>query len=102
MINVLIARELWRQLHIFAGLKKPLRAQEVFLGDWLENVEAQLDCGSCFRKVKRFLKLWPIEYGEGLWLWSVCLHDYVNKELGRALFLPHLTLAPLRTRGIIY
>lgn len=101
MIDVAVARRLWSELHTAAkGLKSNLD-QISFMVKWMDEAKDAIECTSCWAKVKRFCGLWPIAYGEELWLWSICLHDYVNKELGRPLFRPDLTLAPLLAKGII-
>lgn len=101
MIDANTARHFWNELHTNAkGLKSNLD-QKRFMANWLLDVEAALGCSSCWGKVKRFCARWPVAYGEELWLWSICLHDYVNKEMGRPLFYPDITLAPLKQKGII-
>lgn len=102
MMDQATARRMWYCLHRFARREKARVNQVAFVEKWLSDVEAKLGCTSCFWKVKRFCDLWPVAYGEELWLWSICLHDYVNKELGRSLFHPDITLAPLMAKGIIH
>lgn len=94
-------RRLWKGLHTFAENVFDGNTQRMFFSLWFSEVEGALGCSSCFRKLKWFREKWPEDYGQGFGLWSQCLHDYVNKELGKPLFLPDLTLAPLRLRGII-
>lgn len=101
MMDVAKARRLWIDLHDFAQRVKVRHDQLSFMDNWLNEAHSIVDCASCWWKVVRFCNLWPIEYGDGLYLWSICLHDYVNKELGRVLFYPDLTLEPLIKRGII-
>lgn len=92
---------MWQELHEFAGIKKDILDQISFVENWLQAVHEEIDCNSCWWKVRNFCRLWPVAYGEDLYLWSICLHDYVNKEMGKPLFYPDLTLAPLKARGII-
>lgn len=94
-------RRLWGELHEFARGSKLRHDQLTFFPRWLAEVEQTLGCVSCFWKVERFCKLWPVAYGEEFELWATCLHDYVNKEMGRNLVYPDLTLAPLKAKGII-
>lgn len=98
-MNAHTGRELWKQLHEIplAGVS----FQEYIFPLWMESVKALLECPSCFRKIIFFLRKWPVEYGEGFDLWAKCLHDYVNKELGKPLFFKELTLEPLKERGIV-
>lgn len=101
MIDALKTRKLWYELHTFAKEIKVSSAQLSFVENWLQRAHATLGCPSCWWKVRNFCRAWPVSYGDDLYLWSICLHDYVNKEMGKALFYPELTLAPLRLRGII-
>lgn len=101
MINVAVTRQLWHELHTRAECWKFDLDQKTFVANWLSDVEDTLGCASCWSKVKLFCKLYPVDYGQELWLWSICLHDYVNKEMGHPLFYPDLTLAPLRLKGLI-
>lgn len=101
MIDVQKTRWLWSELHEFANKVKVGQDQLLFMSTWLHKSFMALGCVSCWFKVKRFCDLWPIAYGEELYLWSICLHDYVNKEMGKPLFYPELTLAPLRAKGIL-
>lgn len=96
MIDVFVARRLWEQLHTFARGQKI--SQDLFLNAWLADVQSMLNCETCFKKLVRFVQLWPPD--SDLNLWAICLHDYVNKEMGKPLFFPELTLAPLFKRGI--
>lgn len=100
-MDALIGRALWFELHSKAGELKVDLGQISFMADWSARAEAALGCRSCWWKVERFCKLWPIAYGADFYLWSICLHDYVNKELGRPFFFPELTLAPMTAKGII-
>ena len=88
---------LWIELH--EGVKVSLD-QKMFVSAWLTKAKGLLGCSSCWIKVNRFLKLWPVDSIENGVLWAACLHDFVNKELGKPLHLPNITLAPLRQRGI--
>ena len=99
MINVEKARWLWKELHEFNS--KVSLDQVSFMCQWLPSVKFLLGCESCFRKLEYFMRLWPVEYGEGFQTWGICLHDYVNKELGRNLFYPDLTRPLLAAKGII-
>lgn len=99
MMDALTGRILWFQLHT-AG-KWSSDKQRAFLYVWLERVKFNLGCSTCFKKVDWFISKWEPEYGKGFDMWAMCLHDYVNKELGKPLFAPHLTLEPLAKRGII-
>lgn len=94
-------QELWRKIHAFAKSTKSVSEQELFFSYWMLEVHSSIGCETCFKKVVRFLKLWPADFGKGFHLWSICLHEYVNKELAKPMFAPNLTLAPLRQRGII-
>lgn len=94
-------RQLWRVLHLYASHPNVSLDQQIFFSEWLAEVQKSLGCESCFKKVVWFQVKWPVDYGENFYLWSICLHDYVNKELGRPLFLPNLTLEPLTKRGIL-
>lgn len=94
-------QELWRKIHIFAKGSKSVLEQELFFSYWMAEVHSGIGCESCFKKIGFFLKQWPTDFGKGFHLWSMCLHEYVNKELGKPMFAPNLTLAPLRNRGII-
>lgn len=100
-MHVDVAHALWIELHAHAKELQSETAQRMFMTRWLAEAEKATGCTSCWKKVERFCRLWPVAYGAGLWLWSVCLHDYVNKELGKGLFYPQLTLAPLFAKGII-
>ncbi len=108
MMDVTRARQLWHDLHHFADIAAIYvdnvevdLDQQGFMSNWFAHVKATLECSSCWRKVEYFCRLWPVAYGDGLRLWSICLHDYVNKELGRPLYHPDLTLAPLTEKGIV-
>lgn len=101
MIDTDKARMLWGELHSFGKQEHTLSQQMLFFAEWLASVEAMLGCATCFKKVKLFLSKWPVDYGEGFHLWGICLHDYVNKDLGRNLFYPQFTIAPLTSRGIL-
>lgn len=101
MTDVAKTRALWLELHEFAKKVKVRHDQLSFIAVWLRDTHDALDCGSCWNKLVWFCKKWPIAYGEEFYLWSICLHDYVNKEMGRPLFYPELTLAPLTARDII-
>lgn len=102
MIDAIKARVLWYELHLFqSGQKIDLDQQKTFFAGWLVRVENLLDCSTCFRKLKWFLSKWPVDYGEGFHTWGICLHDFVNKQLGRKLFYPEISLAPLTKHGII-
>lgn len=100
MIDPTTGRLLWAQLHMFAA-QRASDAQKAFLPVWLERVKFNLGCVSCYKKTERFISLWPPDFGKGFELWANCLHDYVNKELGKPLWAPHLTLEPLKLKGII-
>lgn len=99
MMSPQTGNALWAQLHLVA--KQTTARQEVFFPVWMDRVKFNLGCVSCGKKLDWFCKLWPVAYGKEFWLWSICLHDYVNKEMGRPLFHPDLTLAPLRSKGLI-
>lgn len=101
MMDANRGRRLWQILHLYAKHQKSGLDQQIFYSEWLAEVKKEIGCESCFNKVVWFVKKWPVDYGEGFYLWSICLHDYVNKELGRKLFFPELTLEPLRKYGII-
>lgn len=101
MMHVTIAHMLWSELHSMAREEISPSSQRMFMQRWLEETKALAACPSCWWKVERFCTHWPVAYGADLWLWSVCLHDYVNKELGKPLFYPELTLAPLTAKGIL-
>lgn len=101
MINPVKGAELWKLLHETAKEEKDTVKQHNFMCSWWLKVEYLLGCASCFRKLKRFIDRWPVDFGEGFYLWTICLHDFVNKEMGRKLFYPKFTLAPLTERGII-
>ncbi len=101
MMHADTGRALWFAIHNYAELIKDEQRQREVFALWVKDVELTIGCKSCFKKLERFMKLWPVAYGEGLYLWSICLHDFVNKELGRKLFYPELTLAPLMQKGII-
>lgn len=94
-------RQLWRVIHLYAKHPNVSQDQQIFYSEWLAEVKNVIGCESCFKKVKWFEQKWPVEYGEHFYLWSICLHDYVNKELGRALFFPDLTLEPLKQHCIL-
>ena len=99
MMRAEVGNALWESLHQAARFT--VAEQQTFFPSWLEMVRAQLGCKSCEWKLDRFMRLWQVDYGEGFYMWSICLHDYVNKELGKGLFFPNLTLAPLAYYGII-
>lgn len=101
MMHITVAHALWSELHAESKELRSELAQMMFMTRWLEEAKACLGCSSCWQKVERFCTLWPVAYGEDLWLWSICLHDYVNKEMGKPLFYPDLTLAPLTAKGIV-
>lgn len=98
MIDANKARLLWHELHEFMGTEDQ---QKAFFSAWLSRVELMLGCASCFKKVRQFVSYWPVDYGEGFHFWGICLHDSVNKDLGRSLFYPEITVAPLTRRGIL-
>lgn len=98
MMHVDTARGLWAALHRYS--QKSEREQRIDFHFWLIEVESTIGCETCFRKLQWFLKMWPVEFGEHFWLWSICLHDFVNKQLGRKLFYPDLTVEPLTAKGI--
>jgi len=100
-MHIDVAHALWSELHAHAKELQSPTAQRMFLTRWLAEAKAVSGCTSCWKKVERFCQLWPVDYGDGLWLWTICLHDYVNKDLGKPLFYPQLTLAPLLEKGII-
>jgi len=95
-------RELWASLHTFAGMRETPDMQLVFMEDWLAKVGVAMGCPTCFHKVVRFTRRWAPDYGEGFETWAFCLHDYINKELGKKMFKPELTLALLLQKGIIH
>lgn len=95
------AHRLWSELHTAAKELKTGLDQISFMAKWAIEAEAALGCGSCWKRVKWFCSKYPITYGSELWLWTICLHDFVNKEVGRPLFYPDLTLARLKLKGII-
>lgn len=101
MIDITKSRELWRQLHEFGTSNDTPKEQNEFILEWICSVKKLIRCKSCFRKLVVFLLRWPVEYGEGFYLWGLCLHDYINKELGKRLFYSQLTLTPLMGKGII-
>ena len=101
MIDITKARKAWADLHEIGLAVDSPSSQRVFMLDWFRYVRDVIDCQSCLWKLALFLDRWPVEYGEGFYLWGVCLHDYVNKELGKKLFYPELTLAPLTKKGIL-
>jgi len=101
MMHQITAHILWLELHTEAKRLKSNLAQKMFMLAWMAEAKASLGCSSCWQKVEWFCQHWPVAYGKDLWLWSICLHDYVNKELGKPLFYPQLTLAPLTRKGII-
>ncbi len=101
MTDVSQSRKLWRQLHHFGLLDYDPKDQEAFFTEWVQSVSNVIQCTTCFRKLLFFLNHWPVDYGEGFYLWGLCLHDYINKELGKPLFYPNSTLEPLRLHGII-
>lgn len=92
---------LWSALHVAGKDLISSNSQKIFFECWIFQVEGDIGCETCFKKLQWFLKMWPVDYGEGFYLWGICLHDFVNKELGRPFFYPNLTLEPLRGRGII-
>jgi hypothetical protein len=96
-------QELWKRLHDFAQANESSpQAQESFFVDWFLEVEAAIGCASCYRKLFRFVKFWPPDFGGNFYFWTICLHDYVNKELGKPLHFPELTIAPLRLIGLMH
>ncbi len=99
MMDTQTGRILWYQLHCAAD--NNMIAQKGFIPVWLDRVKFNLGCTSCYKKLEWFMSKWPPEYGKGFDLWVTCLHDYMNKELGKPLFAPHLTLEPLTQKGII-
>lgn len=102
MIDASKGRALWGELHAVGRREKiNLAQQKAFFAAWLMKVETLLTCQSCFRKLSFFVSKWPVDYGEGFHVWGICLHDYVNKELGRDLFHPEISIALLTRRGII-
>lgn len=97
-MDALAGRMLWKRLHEFA--EEGIYAGR-FFEKWMLEVKANIGCETCFKKLVWFLKKWPVDYGNGFQLWAFCLHDFINKELGKPLHFPELTLDPLIIRGII-
>lgn len=98
-MNALGGQKLWGELHQAATLSPS--DQLMFFTFWLNQVREELGCVSCYRKLTWFLGMWQPDFGEGFKLWGFCLHDFVNKELGKPFFHPEVTLDPLTRRGII-
>jgi hypothetical protein len=98
MIDVFQARALWGELHSHSS--KSNHDQVLFLSSWLKRVREILTCSTCYAKVERFKNLYQPDYGEGFHFWGVCLHDFVNRELGRPLHRPDLTIPVLTSKGI--
>lgn len=101
MMDTATAHNLWNELHMQSERLKVDLDQERFFANWFNKVKSALGCTSCWKKIEWFCQRWPVLYGSCFWLWSICLHDYVNKELGKPLFYPNLTLAPLTQKGMI-
>lgn len=101
MMTAATGRELWKKIHSFSKGSTSVSEQEVFFSYWMAEVESALSCKSCFQKVKWFLKQWPVSFGGNFHLWILCLHDYVNKEMGKPYHFPHLTLDLLTQHGIV-
>lgn len=99
MMDAPTGRILWLQLH--GAAKWNSTKQRAFLYIWQERVKFNLGCNTCYKKVDYFISKWPPEFGNGFDLWATCLHDYINKELGKPFFAPHLTVVPLTQKGII-
>lgn len=101
MMQVSTGRMLWGVLHEYSENPGNAQHKQAFLEQWFTQVKESLGCASCFKKLERFQRLWPTPDGEELYLWGLCLHDYVNKELGKPLHFPESTLAPLKQKGIV-
>lgn len=99
MMDARTGRFLWEQLHFH--FPKYIGSQGVAFHLWLDRVKFNLGCNACYKKLEWYVIKWPPEFGKGFELWAMCLHDYVNKELGKPLFAQHLTLEPLTRKGIL-
>jgi len=96
-------RWLWWQLHTFTEkIDQSPEQRKAWLANWFATVKKLLGCDSCYKKLERFCNLWEPPLNGDLHAWGMCLHDYVNHELGRGLAYPELTLAPLKERGIVH
>jgi len=100
MMEAITGRILWEQLHHIMP-RMHVKGQRIAFEQWLRRVKFNMGCTTCFKKVEWFMEKWPVEFGTGFIQWGTCLHDYVNKELGKPLWAPHLTLEPLTKKGII-
>lgn len=101
MMQQSTGRLLWGVLHEFASNHSTLAQRRVFLSSWFQQVKQHLGCATCFKKLERFQKHWHFDQAEDFYIWTVCLHDYVNKELGKPLYRPKYTLVLLKRKGIV-
>ena len=98
-MNAVQGRTLWIALHAAAQMEATPESRERFHAVWRELVRENLPCASCFRKLEYFERKWPPDTAD-FYTWSLCLHDFVNQQLGRPLFHPQITREPLRARGL--
>lgn len=97
-MNQVVGRLLWQELHHVA--QRPIAHQQVYFPRWANKVSFA-GCSTCSIHLRKFVEKWPPDFGKGFKLWAMCFHDYVNKQMAKPLFAPHLTLAPLKEHGII-
>lgn len=94
-MNPAVGSALWTLLHAFAKAYPNVATEDDkaralgWLDKWGELVEQNaIGCGSCHRKWALLIERNPpsLSGSTAFYHWTVAVHDWINRELGKPLF----------------
>lgn len=73
----------WITLHTIAAAYKN-RNIRPYLIDWIKKILHNLRCNKCIAHALEYLEKYPIEKAENPLIWTIDLHNAVNRRLGKS------------------